>query len=196
MNCRTCGIKAAFFSALTLLAACGGNGDGSNSQPTDGSFPPNAVTLLITILSENEPNNSLAEADAHTFPELGQEADYVGFGIGGAVHDTVDPADYFVFTPSRAHTFTIQMCSYVAGRVLSCGPNPGVEIIDTSVAYFEVQDQDGVLLLSSQGDFAAGNVQEIYLSAGVAYYLAVFAEDTVDTFANYEIVTFEKIPFL
>lgn len=189
-------MKATITAFLTLLAACGENGDGSNSQPPNGLLPPNGVALRVTTRSEFEPNNSLAEADTHTFPYHDQRADYVGFGVIGAVDDTIDQADFFVFTPSRAHTFTIQMCSYVVGDLPSCGSFSGAAMIDTSVAYFEIQDQDGVLLLSSQGDFAAGNVQEIDLNAGVAYYLAVFAEDTVGTDENYVIETIEKVPFL
>ena len=66
--------------------------------------------------------------------------------------------------------------------------------MDTSVAYFEVLDQNGTLLLSSQGDILAGNIQDVSINAGIVYYLAVFAEDTVGATQNYYIEIVEKLP--
>lgn len=150
--------------------------------------------MFVTIRNEVEPNNDLSEADGHTFPAHGSNADYVGFGVIGSVDDTNDPQDYFIFTASRAHAFTIKMCPSETGGIPSCAPFSTIEIIDTSVAYFEVLDQNGVLLLSSQGDIEAGNFQDINLDAGVAYYLGVFAEDTVGASKNYVIETVERTP--
>ena len=177
---------------MALLAACGGSGSGSSGGP----FPPigGEFSVFVTIRNEVEPNNDLTEADAHTLPTRGSAANYVGFGVIGAVDDTVDPVDYFVFTASRAHVFTVRMCPNMVGDLPSCAPFGTTELIDTSVAYFEVLDQSGTLLLSSQGDIAAGNFQEITLDAGIAYYLAVFAEDTVGATENYVIETVEKSP--
>ena len=52
-----------------------------------------------------------------------------------------------------------------------------------------------MLLLSSQGDIAAGNYQDVSINAGVAYYLAVFAEDTVGATQSYYIEVVEKVSF-
>ncbi len=87
------------------------------------------------------------------------------------------------------------MCSTVIGGFPSCTPFNTTDNIDTSVAYFEILDQNGVLLLSSQGDIVAGNNQDINIDAGVAYYLAVFAEDTVGATQSYYIEMVEKAPF-
>jgi hypothetical protein len=127
-------------------------------------------------------------------PTHGADADYVGFGVIGTVNDTADPADYFVFTASRPHVFTIQMCPSMIVGDSPCSPFNRINIIDTSIAYFEVLDQNGVLLLSSQADIVAGNFQDISIDAGVAYYLAVFAEDTVGAAHSYYIVTVERAP--
>lgn len=150
--------------------------------------------MFVTTRNEIEPNNDLSEADAHTLPAHGSNADYVGFGVIGSVDDTTDPVDYFIFTVPRAHAFTIKMCPNVTGGIPSCAPFSTTEIIDTSVAYFEVLDQNGVLLLSSQGDIASGNFQEISLDGGVAYYLGGFAEDTVGATKHYVIETVERTP--
>ena len=75
-----------------------------------------------------------------------------------------------------------------------CIPVNAVDIMDTSVAYFEVLDQNGTLLLSSQGDILAGNIQDVSINAGIVYYLAVFAEDTVGATQNYYIEIVEKLP--
>ena len=175
------------------LAACGGGGGGNNSDgvPPGGVF----ITVDITIRDEIEPNDSLAAADAHTLPPHGANADYVGFGVIGAVDDANDSGDYFLFTASRAHVFTIQLCSFAGIGSLPCSPLGASDTIDTSVAYFEVLDQSGVLLLSSQGDTALGNSQEISIDAGVPYYLAVFAEDTAGVAQSYQIEMVEKLPF-
>ena len=184
-------MRVLFLLVNLALVACGGGGGGGDiPQPPGGTLPPIGVTftLLVTARSEIEPNNSLATADAHTLPDHGANADYVGFGVIGTVNDTLDPADYFVFTASRAHDFTIRLCSSM------CIPFDVVDILDTSVAYFEVLDQDGTLLLSSQGDIVAGNIQDISIDAGVVYYLAVFAEDTVGATQSYYIEMVEKLP--
>jgi len=191
-------MRVLLFMVSLALVACGG---ASSPQSRAGSPPPIGVliTVEVTLRSEIEPNNNLAAADAHTMPTHGPNADYVGFGVVGTVNDTGDPADYFVFTASRAHVFTIQLCqpwiiSNATATNSSCTPFDSSDAIDTSVAYFEILDQDGVLLLSSQGDTAAGNFQEISIDAGVAYYLAVFAEDTGGAAQGYQIETTEKVP--
>lgn len=181
-----------FFLLVNLaLVACGGGGGGDIPQPPGGTFPPIGIefTVLVTARSEIEPNNSLAAADAQTLPAHGNNADYVGFGVFGTVNDTLDPTEYFLFTASRAHDFTIRLCSSM------CVPFNAVDIIDTSVAYFEVLDQNGTLLLSSQGDISAGNIQSVGIDAGVVNYLAVFAEDTVGATQSYYIEMVEKLPF-
>ena len=187
-------MRASVMLFCLALVACGGGG-GGNSQ-SSGGLPPvgTVITVEVTIRDEIEPNDSLALADAHTLPTHGANADYVGFGVIGDVNDTDDSADYFIFTASRAHVFTVQMCEFVAIGVPPCSPLGASEIIDTSIAYFEVLDQNGVLLLSSQGDVALGNFQEISIDAGIPYYLAVFAEDTVGVAESYQIEMIEKIP--
>jgi hypothetical protein len=152
--------KCVYFFLLTLVG-CGGGG-GGNGPPSSGDPPSivGGITLFVTGQREIEPNNSIASADAHTFPAHGANADYVGFSVTGGVNDTADLADYFVFTASRTHVFTIRMCPS------SCTPFNTIDIIDTSVAYFEVLDQNGVLLLSSQGETVAGNFQNINIDAG------------------------------
>jgi hypothetical protein len=188
-KCLT-GLSSLF--VLATLAACDGSGSGSSRSsalPILGQY-----SVFVTIRNEIEPNNDLAEANAYTLPDHNGNADYVGFGVKGSIDDTDDPADYFVFTTSRAHPFSIKLCPVIADGVPSCGPIGTKELIDTSIAYFEVLDQDGVLLLSSQGDVSAGNSQEINLDAGAAYYLAVFADDTVDAARNYLIETVERPP--
>lgn len=187
-----CVVRTGSLLILAVLAACGGSGSGSSGGP--GGLFLGGFSVSVTVRNEVEPNDSLAAANAYTLPVRTSDTNYVGFGVKGSVDDAIDPADYFVFTPSRAHAFTIELCPVGTGPVPSCGPVRTTELIDTSVAYFEVLDQDGVLLLSSQGDIATGNSQEISLEAGIAYYLGVFAEDTVGEGKDYVIETIERIP--
>ena len=187
--------KCVYFFLLTLVG-CGGGGGGNGPQPPGGPPPiGDGFRVFVTGQREIEPNDSLASADAHSLPTHGANADYVGFSVVGGVNDTADLADYFVFTASRTHVFTIRMCPFFLGGFPVCTPLNTMDNIDTSVAYFEVLDQDGVLLLSSQGDTLAGNFQDINIDAGIAYYLAVFAEDTVGATQSYNIEMVEKAPF-
>jgi hypothetical protein len=125
-------------------------------------------------------------ADALSMPGFESDTDYVGTAVRGDISDTVDTQDFFLFTASRDHAFTVQLCPS------SCGPlGPGGGI-DTSVAYVEVLDQAGTLLVSSQGDLIAGNSQEVEIIAGLVYYVAVFAEDTVGATQAYYLEIFEK----
>ena len=178
--------------SLLLLAACSSGGGGNNNpQPPGGHLPPGGgvITIHITARTEIEPNDSVAMADAHTMPDHGVNADYVGFGVFGDVHDALDVVDYFLFTASRDHTFVVQLCPSF------CDPVGQGPFIDTSVAYFEVLDQNGTLMLSSQGDISPGNNQQVQITAGLVYYLAVFPEDTVGADLDYLIEMVEKAPF-
>jgi hypothetical protein len=176
---------------LSFVTACGGGSSGAGiAQPPAGSEPPfvGGFTVFVTARSEIEPNDSLAMAEAQTLPAHGANADYVGFGVLGSVNDTLDPSDYFLFAASRPHDFTIRLCPSM------CTPVDAINNIATPVAYFEVLDQDGTLLLSSQGDNMTGNRQEISIDAGIVYYLAVFAEDTLGASQSYYIEMVEKHP--
>jgi hypothetical protein len=187
-------MRSWLFITMFAVSACGGSGGGGqDKQPEPPQGPPPGgivITVEVTALSEFEPNDSLAQAESQTMPVPGASADYVGFGVFGGVNDSIDAADYFLFTAHRDHVFTVQMCESF------CDPVGQGQRIDTSVAYFEVLDQTGTLLMSSQGDISPGNYQEISITAGLVYYLVVFAEDTVSASEAYYVEAIEKLPFL
>jgi hypothetical protein len=58
-----------------------------------------------------------------------------------------------------------------------------------------VLNHHGTLLLSSQGDTVAGNLQEFSIDAGISYYLVVFAEDKGGASQSYFVEAVEKSPF-
>jgi len=188
-------VRIWLFIALLSISACGGSGGGGKEPP--GNVPPPAglppigttIKVAVSARTEFEPNDSIQQADSQTMPVPGVTADYVGFGVFGEINDTTDVADYFLFTPHRDHVFTVQMCETF------CDPVGNGQRIDTSVAYFEVLDQDGTLLMSSQGDISAGNYQEVSTTGGLVYYLAVFPDDTVGATAGYYVEMVEDLPF-
>lgn len=186
-------MKYLSIACLALLAACGGGGGNNNQQPPGGNPPPVGIfiTVHVSARTEFEPNDSLAMADAHTMPDHGADADYVGFGVEGGVHDTVDLADFFLFTASRDHVFVVQLCT----GIFVCSPVSNGQLLDTSVAYFEILDQNGTLLMSSQGSISPGNTHEVQITAGLVYYVAVFPEDTVGANQDYYLELVEKDPF-
>ena len=187
-------MKSSLLLSLLALTACSNGGGGGNSAPPGGTgVPPGggfatSFTVLVTLRSEVEPNDSIAVANALTMPIHSATADYVGTGALGDITELTDTADFFSFTAAREHEFTIKLCDSI------CTGFDASDTLDVSIAYFEVLDQSGTLLMSSQGDLAAGNFQTISIDAGVLYYLGVFPEDTVGASQDYVVSAVEKPP--
>ena len=72
----------------------------------------------------------------------------------------------------------------------SCSTNVGNRI-DVGTAYINVLDQDGEVIWSAIDDPDSGNIQEIWLDAGVPYYVMVVAEDTMGSDLAYQLKVVE-----
>lgn len=186
-------MKSLLLLSLLALAACRNGGGGNSTSPGGPGVPPvggipPAFTVVVSLRSEVEPNDSIAAANALTLPSHSATADYVGTGAIGRVDDLTDTADFFSFTATGAHDFTIKLCDSMC-MTIDVG-----DTLDVSIAYFEVLDQFGTLLMSSQGDLVAGIYQTISIDAGVLYYLGVFPEDTMGAAQDYVVNAVEKLP--
>jgi hypothetical protein len=162
---------------LLMLGACGG-GDGRDpgcgpTSPPFGTRPSASISFNFEV----EPNDDLTNANSQTLPTHRPGGGQVGFGVVGSLGDAMDAVDFF---PRLI--------------VDACVPVIVDSLVDPSVAYFEVLGQNGTLLLSSQGDTAVGNMQEIALDAGVPYYVAVYAEATLNATQRYYVLAVEKVP--
>ena len=100
--------------------------------------------------------------------------------------------DTFAATAARTGIFRIALCS---GTCLF-GIQGGVQgdILDVAIGYFNILDQFGNVLTSSQGDNVSGNYREINFDAGVLYYIMVLAEDTMNQTQGYSIGALQDIP--
>lgn len=179
---------------LLMLCACGGGDDrGPVCRPTSPPFGTRP-SASISFNFEVEPNDDLANANSQTLSTPRPNGGQVGFGVVGSLGDAMDAVDFFLFTAERAHEFDIEL--WASPRLIAdaCVPVIVDSLVDPSVAYFEVLDQNGALLLSSQGDTAAGNIQEIGIDAGIPYYVAIHAEDTLSVTQRYYVLAVEKAP--
>jgi hypothetical protein len=177
-------------SCLALGACSSGGGGGNTNPPADppsGGLPP-AFSVLVSFAGEVEPNDSIAAANSLTMPSHSATADFVGTGAKGSVNDLTDVADFFSFTAARKDDFTIKLCDSMCSTINSD------DTLDVSIAYFEVLDQFGTLILSSQGGGVTSNFQTISIDAGVIYFIAVFPEDTVGANQVYFVSAVEKLP--
>ena len=182
---------------LILIASCSSGGGGDSQEPDPGiggppGGPPGGIAIRVAISgrSETEPNDSLSMADPHTLPTLAPDVDFVGFEVVGIVTPGTDVSDFFSFTASRSHDFTVSLCAEFL-----CFPQDLSETVDVSNAYLEVFDQSGVSLISTRGDLVAGNNREMFVNAGIIYYIAVHAEDALAVTQEYYLVVMETITF-
>ena len=113
----------------------------------------------------------------------------VGFEVIGHVKEPTDSSDYFSFAAVRSHDYTVILCQEEL-----CLPFEFPETVDVANAYFEVLDQNGDRILSTQGDMVFGNRRELLIDAGVIYYIAVYAEDTQGAGQTYFLSVIEKLP--
>lgn len=184
-------MKCLILMGCFALGACGSGGAGGNKNPPvdpPGGGLPLAFSVLVNLRGEVEPNDSIAAANSLTMPSHSASADFVGTGANGSANDLTDVADFFSFTAARTHEFTIKLCDSICPTIDSS------DTLDVSIVYFEVLDQFGTLLMSSQGGGVAGNYQTIGIDAGVLYHMAVFPEDTMGADQSYYVSAVEKLP--
>ncbi len=180
-------MKRMLWLSFLALAACGGSS--SAPPPEEDFFGPGLgiATGTVVIQSEVEPNDSIAMADPVTVPTPSPTDDFVGFQVNGTINNLTDGVDTFSFTAARTRMYSIKLCPSTCSGIGRGGS------LDVAIAYFDVLDQSGNVLLSSQGDNIVGNNREINIDAGVLYYIMVLAEDTMNAAQAYSLHAVEKI---
>jgi hypothetical protein len=172
-------------------AGCGtvnNSGDGSGPQPppnaTGDTPPPSGSGVAALINDELESNDTLANANAMSYPTRSSSITHVGWVARGSIDDLNDHVDYFVFTAPLSRDYIIRLCPPTGS------PCNGTTGFDTLTVFFELLDQDGNVLLSSQA--MPTNAYEMAIDAGVVYYLRVMAADTMGATVTYNFQAFEK----
>ena len=170
-------------------ANCGNTGSSGGSPPPptgSGSTtpPPSGSGVAALMNDELESNDTLSSANIMSYPTRSGSITHIGWVANGSISDMNDAADYFSFTAPLGRDYTIRLCPP------SGSPCNGSAGIDTLTAFFELLDQDGSVLLSSQA--GPSNAFEMAIDAGVIYYLRVMAGDTMGSVVNYNFQAFEK----
>ena len=217
---RTTRALALCASAAFLLTGCGGGDDESNAKvlpcngvtalltlglacvipSVDNRTPPPepppprsdpANSPLITIAAYDvEPNNEIAMANPVTFPAPLSATQSVGYQINGTYSNLRDGMDTFAMVANRARTFIFQLCASSAAE--DCNQVFPDGRLDINIAYLNVYDQGGMLLLTSQANTIDGNLLQMRVDAGVLYYVMVVAENTGNSVQNYFLRVYES----
>lgn len=174
-------------------ATCGGTrtstGSGTSTPPPTGpeidTTPPSPGSGIAALINDElEPNDSLSNANVMAYPTRSGSITHVGWSVNASISDADDVVDYYSFTAPMSRNYTIRLCP-PSGSL--CHGTTG---LDTLTAFFELLDQDGTVLLSSQA--AAGNSYAMPIDAGVVYYVRVMAGDTMGATVSYSFQAFEK----
>ena len=157
--------------------------DPNNAPPTeppaedDGDTGSNPGTSTIGSMSELEPNDTLGNAQPVVFPVPAPMDEYVAIKINGTLNDLSDVVDSYILTVPASGDYRLSLCE----RELVCNR------IDVYAAFFRVLDQDGSVLFTSEADELGRNVMQMYIDAGVVYYLTVNAGDTLGIDLDYKL---------
>ena len=157
--------------------------DSNNAPPTqpppqddeNTGFTPG--TWCVGSMSELEPNDTLGNAQPVVFPFCAPLSEYVWVYIKGTLNDQSDIVDSYIMTVPASGDYQLSLCQWADdcyGR-------------DIYAAFFRVMDQDGHVLFTSQADELGYNNVDMYLDAGVVYYLTVNAGDTLGVDLGYRL---------
>ena len=161
-----------------------GNNSGTSAPPPSGGTtvpPPSSGTIRILGQYEIEPNDDLLNANPVNFSSSTDSK--VGFRVDASISDVGDHHDYFVFARPRTRDLRFQLCP---PDQMIC--ENSVQI-DTLTAWYDILDQDGNILASTQA--AEFNVNVLRIDAGISYYVRVSAGDTMATTVGYTLTVYE-----
>jgi hypothetical protein len=131
------------------------------------------ITPLVYGMDDVEPNDSIAmAAPASLYSQL--PGGRGGFLVKSTFDTMTDPVDVFIFTLQTSANIEFSLCFGEVG----CRNNSAARI-DVGIAYINLLDQNGTLIWSAAEDIQSGNLKEIWLDAGVPYYVELVAADTM-----------------
>ena len=122
-------------------------------------------------------------ANPVTFPTPLSATQSVGFHVNGTYSNLSDGMDTFAMVANRARTFMFQLCASSAAE--DCNQVFPDGRLDINIAYLNVYDQGGMLLMTSQANTIDGNLLQMQANAGVLYYVMVVAQNTGNSVQNY-----------
>lgn len=144
------------------------------------------ITPTSYGMPDTEPNNSistLAQARLNSGVPRGQR---IGFHVNGMINSASDSADVFVFTLTFAANIDFSLCFFDT----RCQTNSGNRV-DVGTAYISLLDQNGDVIWTAMENSTAGNLTNLWLEAGIPYYLKIVGADTMGSDLGYRLAVIE-----
>ena len=138
--------------------------------------PPSSNTVRMNFHVEYEPNNTLDNANPVSFGSAAPD-EHIGIDIAGAINQSNDTADFFIFTPPRSGHFLVYLCADTC-----------TDALQSDEVYLMVYDQSQTTVASTP--VGAVETQRLGLDfvAGLAYYVEVNGYNTGSAAADYKLV--------
>jgi len=183
-------MRQPIFLLCILFAACdGGGSQRQNSTPcvvgdTEGRY-------VYTLLGEAEPNNVISMAYRIKVPGSDPFGKNVAIFVAGRVHDTQDRVDTIALTASRTIGYFFKLCDPSCNSAAPTNRFGILDSLDTSIAYFDVLDAVGNILMSTKARNSKANYLEMCVNRNTTIYIMVVATDTNNELLDYKITAFE-----
>lgn len=174
-------MKGWTLAGCLILVGCDSGGSGAPARDADETFVGS-----IAVQTELERNDDISTANPLTIASPAPGDDFVGFQVDGTIDPATDTVDTFAFTANRTRLYSMELCAFECDI-----PRPGASMSLTD-AFFEVFDQSGTRLLTSNDHNGnVGNYREMYVDAGVLYYIQVLASDRAVSAKSYSLLAIE-----
>jgi hypothetical protein len=176
------------FVAMLVGGECVGVGNLPNCSDDIFNNPlglPLWITPRVYGVDDLEPNDSISMASPASLHSL-LPGSRGGFSVRSTFNTASDPADVFVFTLQTSANIEFSLCFGEAG----CRNNHSNRV-DVGTAYINLLDQDGTLIWSAADGAQGDNLQEIWLDAGIPYYVELIAADTMGSDIAYRFSAIE-----
>ena len=148
----------------------------SPPPPPPPPLPPSSDIVRIKFHTEYEPNSTLDNANPVSFRNATPD-EHIGIDITGSVNQADDPADFFIFTPTRSGHFLVYLCTDTCS-----------EFLQSDEVYLMVYDQSQSTVASTPVGTVETQHLGIDLVAGLAYYVEVNGYNTGSTTEDYKLV--------
>jgi hypothetical protein len=146
------------------------------SPPPPPPPPPGSNVVRMSFHVEYEPNSTLDNANPVNFRSATPD-EHIGIEITGTVNQADDPADFFIFTPTRSGHFLVYLCTDTCS-----------ESLQSDEVYLMVYDQSQSTVASTPVGTVETQHLGIDLVAGLAYYVEVNGYNTGSTPEDYRLV--------
>ncbi len=146
------------------------------SPPPPPPPPPGSNVVRMSFHVEYEPNSTLDNANPVSFRNATLD-EHIGIDITGSVNQADDPADFFIFTPTRSGHFLVYLCTDTCS-----------EFLQSDEVYLMVYDQSQSTVASTPVGTVETQHLGIDLVAGLAYYVEVNGYNTGSTPEDYKLV--------